>query len=56
MSLADVIRLRIASLGKPCIYGLPIGHVKDKLTIPIGVTATLDVDRGMLRIEEPAVG
>jgi len=47
--------VRIASLNIPAVYGLPIGHVKDKLTVPIGVSATLDADNLKFQIDEPAV-
>jgi muramoyltetrapeptide carboxypeptidase len=55
LSLAEIVRSRISSLGIPAVYGMPIGHVKDKLTVPIGVRATLDADRGSLALLEPAV-
>jgi muramoyltetrapeptide carboxypeptidase len=39
----------------PAIYGAMIGHVKDKVTIPLGIRATLDAEAGTLAIEENAV-
>lgn len=41
-SLQEVLQSRITSLGIPAVYGLPIGHVKSKMTIPLGVMAELN--------------
>ena len=32
-----------------------IGHIKDKITVPLGVRATLDADGGAFTIDESAV-
>jgi muramoyltetrapeptide carboxypeptidase LdcA involved in peptidoglycan recycling len=37
------------------ISGLSFGHIDQKLTLPIGVMATLDGDAGTLTIDESAV-
>lgn len=55
LRLRDVLELRISSLGIPAVYGLPIGHVKDKITVPIGARATLDASELKFSIDEPAV-
>ena len=55
VSLEDVLRDRFGSLGKPAISGLSFGHIEQKLTLPIGVSATLDADAGTLTINEAAV-
>lgn len=55
VTLLQVLQSRIGSLGKPAVYGLPFGHVKSKLTIPIGVTAELDVTNRSFRLLEGAV-
>jgi muramoyltetrapeptide carboxypeptidase len=55
LRLKDVLKVRIASLNIPAVYGLPFGHVKDKLTVPVGVRATLDADNLKFQIDEPAV-
>jgi len=55
-SLEEILRDRVASLGIPAISGLPFGHIESKLTMPIGISATLDADAGTLRIDEAAVG
>jgi muramoyltetrapeptide carboxypeptidase len=55
VSVADVLAERLGSLGVPVLGGLPIGHGKDQLAVPVGVPATLDVDAATLTVE-PAVG
>lgn len=47
----DILRDRFAMLGVPILGGLPIGHGKNPIAVPIGTPATLDADRGTLKIE-----
>jgi len=54
-SLEDVLEERLAGLGVPVLYKLPLGHGKHLATIPLGVTAMLDADDGRLTIVEPGV-
>lgn len=54
LTLEEVIRDRIGSLGIPAIYGLCCGHGPDKITIPIGVRARLDATQAKLTIIETA--
>jgi muramoyltetrapeptide carboxypeptidase len=54
-SLEDILRDRFGSLKVPAISGLSFGHIENKLTLPIGVMATLDADAGTLSIDEAAV-
>ena len=54
-SLEDILRDRFTNLGKPVISGLAIGHIEQKLTIPVGALATLDGDAGTLTLTEGAV-
>lgn len=51
----EVIDNLLKPLGVPVLSGMTIGHTKDMLTLPLGVQATLDADRGTLTILEPAV-
>ena len=51
----EVCENRLGSLGIPVLAGLRFGHVADKATLPIGVTAELDVEAGTLTLLEPAV-
>jgi muramoyltetrapeptide carboxypeptidase len=53
-SLEDLLFEQLAPLGKPLLYGLPLGHTKDRATIPLGVAATLDTAEGFFRIDEVA--
>lgn len=55
LSLREVLEDRLASLGIPVLYGLPIGHIDDNATLPLGVMAELDVDKGCLKILESGV-
>ncbi|HEX8253034.1 MAG TPA: LD-carboxypeptidase [Thermoanaerobaculia bacterium] len=54
-SLEDILRDRFGSLKKPAISGLSFGHIEQKMTLPIGVMATLDADAGTLALDEGAV-
>lgn len=54
-SLEDVLRDRFGSGGRPAVAGLSFGHIEQKLTLPIGVRATLDADAGTLTVDEGAV-
>jgi len=51
-SFEDILYEIFTGLGKPAIYGLPIGHGKDRATIPLGVSARLDAGAGTLTILE----
>ena len=55
-SLETLLAERFANYGKPVVYGMRIGHTNDRLTLPIGIEATLTADsKGVvLRIEESA--
>ena len=54
-TLQQVLEARIQSLGIPAVYGLPFGHVKSKMTIPIGVQAELNATEKTFTIIEPSV-
>jgi muramoyltetrapeptide carboxypeptidase len=54
--IQDVLAACTAEFGVPVMFGLPSGHSsKGNLTLPLGVMATLDPDRGVLSIDESAV-
>ena len=40
-----------ARCGVPCVSGFPMGHIDDQYTYPLGATATLNADEGLLVIE-----
>jgi muramoyltetrapeptide carboxypeptidase len=54
-SLMEVLKDRLGNLGIPVIYGLSIGHVVDKFTLPVGVKAELNTNTKKLKLLEPAV-
>jgi muramoyltetrapeptide carboxypeptidase len=54
-TLEEVLEGRLAQLGVPVVYGLPLGHGESLATLPLGVGATLDADAQTLAIDEPAL-
>ena len=54
-ALRNVLESRLHPLKIPAVYGLPFGHVKDKLTLPLGVTAELDATNKTFTVIEPPV-
>ena len=51
----DAVLLEHAEhLGIPCLAGIPMGHVDDQWTIPLGAIATLDADACTLTVENQA--
>lgn len=55
MSLEDVLGELLGSLGVPVLYGLPVGHGAQLMTLPLGARVTVDADRATLTLEESAV-
>lgn len=53
--VADVIRDRLGGLGVPVLAGCPIGHVKEKWTLPLGVRVKLDAGAKSVEVLESAV-
>lgn len=51
-TLRDVLLEFADALNIPCIAGIPMGHVDDQWTIPLGAMATLDADSLTLTVEE----
>src|SRR5689334_21070328 len=51
-SLGEVLENILAPLNLPVFTGLTGGHTEDQLTLPIGVIAEIDVERGELNIVE----
>ncbi|HXG64920.1 MAG TPA: LD-carboxypeptidase [Blastocatellia bacterium] len=54
-SLGEVLDNLLGGLKIPVLYGLTVGHTDDQLTLPLGVTATLDADSGTLELKESGV-
>jgi muramoyltetrapeptide carboxypeptidase len=46
----DILRDRFGQLGVPILGGLPIGHGKNPIALPIGTRATLDADAETLTV------
>ena len=55
LRLADVLTDRLGDLEIPVLLDLPIGHIDEQWTLPLGATATLDADAVTLLLDEPAV-
>ncbi len=54
-SLRRLVEDRIAPLGVPTLFGVPVGHVDRNLALPFGVPAVLDADAGTLVLREAAL-
>jgi len=54
-TLDDVLEDRLKPLGVPVVTGLPFGHVRWNATLPVGIQARLDGEKGDLVITEAAV-
>jgi muramoyltetrapeptide carboxypeptidase len=55
LSTEDVLERHIAPLGVPAIYGLPLGHGKNLVTVPLGVEVEVDANARRLSIVESAL-
>jgi muramoyltetrapeptide carboxypeptidase len=55
LTLEEVIDHYIKPLSIPAFSGAMIGHIEKKFTVPIGVEATIDADRGTIMLNEAAV-
>jgi muramoyltetrapeptide carboxypeptidase len=53
-TLGETVDNILGRLQIPVLAGITIGHTADQATIPYGVMATLDADKGTLTIEESA--
>lgn len=49
----EIVRERLAPLGKPMVIDFPLGHARNMLTLPLGIRARLDADAGTLEYLEP---
>jgi muramoyltetrapeptide carboxypeptidase len=54
-SLMEVLKDRLGNLGVPVIYGLSFGHIADKFTLPVGITAELSTEAKQLKLLEAGV-
>ncbi|MCS6886557.1 MAG: LD-carboxypeptidase [Acidobacteriota bacterium] len=53
--LQEMLKDVTSDLGIPVLFGLRSGHSDKNMTIPLGVEASLDCQRGLLAVEESAV-
>lgn len=51
----EVLIQHIKPLGIPAFYGAMIGHIENKLTVPLGINATIEADGGYIQLNENAV-
>ncbi|MDP3558032.1 MAG: LD-carboxypeptidase [Bacteroidota bacterium] len=51
----EVIMQHIQPLKIPAFYGAMIGHIENKLTVPLGIHATIDADKGIILLNESSV-
>jgi muramoyltetrapeptide carboxypeptidase len=54
-TLAEVIDQHLKPLGIPVFFGAMIGHIENKLTIPLGISASMDADKGTISLKESCV-
>jgi muramoyltetrapeptide carboxypeptidase len=54
-TVGEVVDNILGGLKIPVLSGLTIGHTNDQLTLPLGVTATLDAANGTLEVKESGV-
>jgi muramoyltetrapeptide carboxypeptidase len=55
LSVGEVVDSILGQLNVPVLAGLTIGHTADQLTLPVGVMAELDADRGEIKVMESGV-
>ena len=54
-SLSEVLRDRLQGLAVPVMSGFAFGHLNEMHTLPIGLKAVMDADKGTLAFAESAV-
>lgn len=55
ISIEDVLEYYLNPLGKPALYGLPLGHTEDLATLPLGVMCRLDATEKLFEVSESGV-
>ena len=55
LGIDQVLAHYFAPLRIPVLMGLPIGHIDDQWTMPLGVRARIDADSGTVELLDPAV-
>jgi muramoyltetrapeptide carboxypeptidase len=54
--LDDVLAETADALGVPCLAGVPVGHIDDQWTLPLGAPAELDADGKALHVVAARAG
>jgi muramoyltetrapeptide carboxypeptidase len=55
LSMSQIIFDRITPYNIPCAMGLSLGHIANKPTLPLGIAAEIDANKGRISILESAV-
>lgn len=55
LTLDEILDDYFAGLGVPVYIGASFGHIRRKMTLPLGLPVEVDADAGTLRLLEPAV-
>lgn len=55
LTMEEVIDHYIKPLGIPAFSGAMIGHIDDNVTLPNGITAEIDAEKGVIKLLSPAV-
>jgi muramoyltetrapeptide carboxypeptidase len=55
LTLNEVVEEYFSSLKIPVIYNFKHGHIKDNLTVPLGIPAYMNSEKGIIEITENAV-
>ena len=55
LGVDEVLAHYFGPLDVPVAHGLPIGHIDEQWTLPVGVRARFDADAGSVELLEPAV-
>jgi muramoyltetrapeptide carboxypeptidase len=51
----EVLEQHIRPLGIPAFYGAQIGHIENKLTLPVGADVIMNADAGTIKLKESGV-
>jgi muramoyltetrapeptide carboxypeptidase len=54
-TVEEVLSEFAAIASKPFLSNLPFGHTSRKLSLPVGLRARMDTDKGSIELIEPAV-
>ncbi|MEN3027432.1 MAG: LD-carboxypeptidase [Chlorobiota bacterium] len=54
-TVAEILREKLAPLRIPILAGIPLGHIRSKLTLPLGVWAEVNTHTHTICLAEPSV-